>query len=605
MPKSIVDRLAAVINEYSERHKITVASHENARKAMKEEHANELASLNDGKRDLETKLKEMQDKHEANLQDREKKWGNERAELMSKHTSDVDKLKEEIKESCKNAKQTLDEERVKLKSEHEKEITQVQERVQNIQQELETERESFREASEKSSADHQAELREWKEKHEQTEQELKDVNQKWKDLKEEVLLLKNEVDKMTQERKDLESDGHKQKLSFEDQLAKSTTKTEGLEHEVSTQKAMVQKLTQRLEEETKLKTELQEQLNDMVATKEQQPKLEDIVADLKLKEEELETVREQLQATEERLKEQETKREESQRNLETMQKTMKELQSHSSKSAADLGLYFEQVTSLCEKLSLAESDSKQKEKEMEKLKGIIESAEKIEEEYLQATTMLSAAEDELKLLRKNIPATLQAEDQAIAGSVKNVKEDTHVIEGLKRQVTDLMEKVKARDEELHQLKSKQGDNPLSNPPFSPTESMQASSGEVQALKLSLKEKEQELQNLQTQIHSMEADLQEREQLKKDSNELKEEITKLTREKETLREHTKKQSQMVLVLKQQQQVLYIINFSNQTLSVSTFFRVVDLQLQMDLNIPGCFQMKTGNLELKLPLERQTN
>ena len=89
MPKSIVERLAAVIYEYSERHKIIVASHENARKAMKEEHANELASLNDGKRDLETKLKEMQDKHEANLQDREKKWGNERAELMSKHTSGV------------------------------------------------------------------------------------------------------------------------------------------------------------------------------------------------------------------------------------------------------------------------------------------------------------------------------------------------------------------------------------------------------------------------------------------------------------------------------------------------------------------------------------
>ena len=120
------------------------------------------------------------------------------------------------------------------------------------------------------------------------------------------------------------------------------------------------------------------------------------------------------------------------------------------------------------------------------------------------------------------------------------------VEKLKREIFDLMEKLKARDEELHAVKQQYGNNPLSNPLTSPTDTMKSSTGEVATLKMKLKEREQELQIMKTQVGSVEGVLQ---QHKEEREKLAQENKKLTQEKQSLKEHMKMQSQEVLSLKQ--------------------------------------------------------
>jgi DNA repair exonuclease SbcCD ATPase subunit len=111
---------------------------------------------------------------------------------------------------------------------------------------------------------------------------------------------------------------------------------------------------------------------------------------------------------------------------------------------------------------------------------------------------------------------------------------------LRQEIRDLKDKLKARDEEVSDLK-KHGDNPLSNPPFSPTNSVEASTVEVATLKKKLKEKEQEVQNLKAQVGAVEGVLKQGQHLHKESEKLKQEIEKLKQDKQTLQDHSKKQS----------------------------------------------------------------
>ena len=546
-----------------------------------EEERVKLKSVQKEKNDLEDKLVKNEEEisnAKAEMQAMETKWAEEKSEMTSQYTTECKQLKEQLDDAhteMETSSRKFEEERMKLKSDHDKEITELQEKLNEIQQEFANEREALQSASTKAADEHKTEVKELEEKHSHTEQELKHNTEKFQKLEDELLQLRNETENLMQEKKALENDGYKQKQTFEEQLAKSTTQIQGLEHEVNEQKTRVLKLTQHLEEETKLKDRYQEQLN----TKEQ--RLDDMVAELKTKEEELKTIREQLHTTEEQLREQETKREESQRSLEEIKKMHKKAETHSTKSTADLDSYFDQVTDLCEKLSAAESEAKNNEKEMKRLNELVGRAERIEVEYLEATTKLSELEDELKQLRTNIPAALQQ-----SGDTESTKprdsQAGRTVQKLKKEIADLKEKLEERDEELHNLKSKQGDNPLNNPPFSPTESMKVSSSEVQDLKLKLKEKEQDLQNIRTQIHSMESDLQERDKLKKASSDLKEEIAKLYHQKKTLTEHAKTQSQKVWTLTQQletSQVRYRIIETYIIYSNAILFR-----LQLCMNQP---------------------
>ena len=323
----------------------------------------------------------------------------------------------------------------------------------------------------------------------------------------------------------------------------------------------VLKLEQRLQEETQKRMESEERLkvvsDTATASREQEEKEtnedtnEVMVNELRKKGQELEEVQQQLQETEERLHEQETKREESQRSLETLKKTLKKSET---KSTADLDTYFEQITNLSEELTALHTKSEKQDKDISALKRVEKRAEELEQENLQAATRLSETEAEIKLLQAEVMRAQQLGGKKSTETEPPVKagsssRDTGVSteEKLEQEISNLKDKLKARDEELHAIKH--GDSPLSNPPTSPTDSMKDSTGEVAALKLKLKEKEQEIQNLKVQVGSVERTLQQHKTLQGESEKLSREIAKLNQEKQALSEHSKKQSHQVLGLKQ--------------------------------------------------------
>ena len=288
-----------------------------------------------------------------------------------------------------------------------------------------------------------------------------------------------------------------------------------------------------------------------------------MVNELRKKEQELEEVQQQLQETEERLYEQETKREESQRGLETLKKTLKKSET---KSTADLDTYFEQITNLSEELTALHTKSEKQDKDISASKRVEKRAEELEKENLQAATRLSETEAEIKLLQAEVMRAQQLGGKKSTETEPPVKagsssRDTGVSteEKLQQEISNLKDKLKARDEELHAIKH--GDSPLSNPPTSPTDSMKDSTGEVAALKLKLKEKEQEIQNLKVQVGSVEKTLQQHKTLQGESEKLSREIAKLNQEKQALSEHSKKQSHQVLGLKQKLEKLTVGNCLN--------------------------------------------
>ena len=312
----------------------------------------------------------------------------------------------------------------------------------------------------------------------------------------------------------------------------------------------VLELEQRLLEEQKLRLETEENLKLMSEVPgERHKKDDDIANELRQKEEELSEVKHHLERIEEQLQEQETKREECQRSLDTLQKSYKKLES-STKSSAELEDYFDLVTKNSELLSIVEKQLEEEKKKTTELKKVVDNADRIEPVYVQTTESLSKAEAEIKQLQAQIARLQQVQDETIV-HVED-KENTGLSRSeagkaskdagkMKQQIHDLKEKLAARDDELSELKTKQGNSPLSNPPTTPTESMKESSEEVTTLKLKLKEKRQEIQNMRAQVGSMQGILQQKEALKKESDDLKLETMKLS-------EHIKKQSHEVLKLK---------------------------------------------------------
>ena len=135
-----------------------------------------------------------------------------------------------------------------------------------------------------------------------------------------------------------------------------------------------------------------------------------------------------------------------------------------------------------------------------------------------------------------------------------------VVNKLKQELEDAQQQCKETEERLREQEAKREEsqrsleslqkamknNPLSNPLVSPTDSMKSSTGEVAALKMKLKEKEQKLQNIKTQVGSVEGVLQQHKELRE---KLAQENKKLTQEKQSLKEHMKMQSQEVFSLKQ--------------------------------------------------------
>ena len=322
----------------------------------------------------------------------------------------------------------------------------------------------------------------------------------------------------------------------------ATIKIQGLQQTVKSYKAKVVELEQQLQQkETERLDHAPQQLetkggNELVINKLKQ---------------ELEDAQQQCKETEEHLREQETKREESQRSLESLQKAMKQLETCSSKSESDLDAYFEQILKLSEELTTLKTKSEEQKKEIETLKRVEKSAERIEKENVEAATKLSETEAEIKMLQAEVVKAQQLKEKRSSETELPVvaeNEDTraHIEEKLRQEIFDLKEKLKARDEELHDVKQQHMDNPLSNPLTSPTDSMKSSTGEVTTLKMKLKEREHELQNMKMQVGTVEGVLQ---QQKEEREKLAQEKKKLTHDKQSLTEHMKMQSQEVFSLKQ--------------------------------------------------------
>ena len=327
-----------------------------------------------------------------------------------------------------------------------------------------------------------------------------------------------------------------------------------LQQTLKTYETKVAQLKQQLHEETQKRTEYEKKLASTAVVPQPMDDTSELVVN-KLKQE-LEDAQQQCEETEERLREQETKREESQRSLESLQKAMKKLETCSSKSKSDLDTYFEQILKLSEELTTLKTVSEQQKKEIETLKRVEKSAERIEKENVQAATKLSEKEAEIELLQAEVVKAQQLKEKrssetelplmAESGDTRSPKGGSHGVEKLKQEIFDLKEKLKARDEELRDVKQQHGDNPLSNPLVSPTDSMKSSTGEVATLKMKLREREQELQNMKMQVGSVEEVLQ---QHKEEREKLAQENKKLTQEKQSLKEHMKMQSQEVFSLKQ--------------------------------------------------------
>ena len=168
-----------------------------------------------------------------------------------------------------------------------------------------------------------------------------------------------------------------------------------------------------------------------------------------------------------------------------------------------------------------------------------------------AAKKLSEKEAEIELLQAEVVKAQQLKEKRSSERELPVVADNgdtrgHVEEKLRKKILELTEKLKARDEELRDVKQQHGDNSLSNPLTSPTDSMKSTTGEVTTLKMKLKEKEQELQNMKSQVGSAE---RVRQQHKEEREKLAQENKKLAQDKQFLIEHMKMQSQDIFSLKQ--------------------------------------------------------
>ena len=343
------------------------------------------------------------------------------------------------------------------------------------------------------------------------------------------------------------------------------------EKELKEREQQLQEAQEKLEkEEVKWKTKkddevevLQRKFQEQFQTLEAKRKkeLKELEQQLQATQEQRENeLQQQLQAVKELLQEQESKREKSQRKLELLQKTMK-AEASTAKSEEYLDEYFENVTRLCEELSDAKKKLEDQLKELEKLKKLVKTAEEMEGAYIETATRLSEAETNAQCVQTSAPVEGNRGEQSSGKGATGITaqpaaglevQSGSSVKKLNKEVCDLKEKLKARDEELRALKSKQDNTPLANPPVSPTDSMAADTREVASLKMQLREKQTELQNLQMQVSSTADFLKEREELKKAMGSLQSEVDKLAREKKTITEYSKKQSEKVLTLKDELQ-----------------------------------------------------
>ena len=368
-------------------------------------------------------------------------------------------------------------------------------------------------------------------------------------------------------------------------------KRHGQEKLAKSYEEKLKKLEQRLEEETKVRIAIEEQLQ--ASGEQERAKFHDLQTELREKESELAELAKLLRTVQEQLCEQETKREESQRKLELLQKTTA-LQT--SKSQEDLDKYCDSVTKLCEELTDLKKKSEDQQKEIEKLRETLKRAEQIEVEYTEATKKLSEVEAKLKAVESQarlVPPTaggaeqisdtagttaaanaelqaktatveklekevdelraeLKARDQEVCelkGKEREISPHTSKeVKKLKREVDELREKLRSRDEELSDLKK--GNTPFVDASLSPTDSMTADSSEVVELKLKMRERETELENLQRQVQSMEQALLELNRLRKVSESLKMENEKLLHRSKSVSDHSKRQSEQIMALRKQ-------------------------------------------------------
>ena len=329
---------------------------------------------------------------------------------------------------------------------------------------------------------------------------------------------------------------------------------------------------------------IEEQLQ--ASGEQERAKFHDLQTELREKESELAELAKLLQTVQERLCEQKTKREESQRKLQLLQKTTA-LQT--SKSQEDLDKYCDRVTKLCEELTDLKKKSEDQQKEIEKLRETLKRAEQIEVEYTEATRRLSEAEpkfeavesqawlvlptaggadtarttaavdaelqaktatvDKLEKEVDELRAELEARDQEVRELKGKERESSpHTSKEVKKLKREVDEKLRSRDEELSDLKK--GNTPFVDASLSPTDSMNADSSEVVELKLKMRERETELENLRRQVQSMEQALLELNRLRKVSESLKMENEKLSHRHKTFSEHSKRQSEQIMALRKQ-------------------------------------------------------
>lgn len=252
---------------------------------------------------------------------------------------------------------------------------------------------------------------------------------------------------------------------------------------------------------------LQAQIADLqVELKHKTKEVEEKAHEITKKEEELNEMRE-------RLEEQEAKREESQRRFESLERVAK--QTPSAKATHDLDVYFDQLIKITEELTDLKAKKEKQEKELDRLKNLVKRAEEIDKANVVAVTQLSQREQEIKQLQRGV-------------QVQQIGVPTEASEG---------------GEATHMVKEDRG---KLEPSSQRAESVMSSATEVESLRRTLQEKDQKIQNLETQVRSLQPTLQETTKL---SRELKREREKLTQEKKSLVDHSKKQSAVVFDLRQ--------------------------------------------------------
>ena len=273
-----------------------------------------------------------------------------------------------------------------------------------------------------------------------------------------------------------------------------------------------------------------------------QTELEKSAREVGAKAQEIAKKEDELKEMRERLEEQEAKREESQRKCELLEKAVKQ-EAPSAKATQDLDMYFTQLLKITEELTDLKVENEKQKKALDRLKNLEKRAEEMEEENVEAATELSRQEKEIKHLQKEI----QVQQFGVSTEVAEEGAPTHMVKQerrLQQKVRELEEKLKGKDEEIETLKK--GISPISQPLGEGDESLMSSVTDVHvaSLRKKLQEKEQEVQNLKAQVRSVAPALHEKDQL------LRQEREKLTQEKKTLVDHSKKQSKTVRDLKQQ-------------------------------------------------------